>query len=426
MRLDGFASRSTWLAAASVVSRAGSLLLVVLVARYLDRDVAEQVIVAISAGIALTTVLDPQSYELLLVRPELARGPWRRFHRLQLGATACAGLLAAGFVAVFVSTSGALAALQMGIVAETYWRFRRVRHQLAGEYGRVGLVDVGLGVGRGLAAIALVVTADLGALVLVYLVATFAVGLLLIGDPLASVPVATGADGLAGLPEIDDVGQVEALKLALPYGIATTASAFYSQAPPLLVTAMAGVAVGAPLAVISRIVQPTELAAQAVSVTGLHQLSRPEDDRETKDRLYRHMRLAALGLSLLVVVVLTGAWPLLGQLMSSVPLPWFALALCAPSVIVKFQNYQAVAALLARGKATDRLRSSLLAAGLCIILVAATCRTWGLYGALGSVLTAEVALYAGLVRAIARDQHRIADQLGPEPEPFGRPSGVVA
>lgn len=391
MASSRFATRAGWLAISSTLSRAGSLLLVVLAARYLDQRAAGQLIVALTAGIALTTVLDPQAYDLLLVRPELAGRSWRRFDRLQLAATSLAGLLAAGFVAVFVSSSWPLVVLQAGVVAETFWRFRRVRHQLAGDYRRVGMVDVALGLGRALAAAVLIVRADLALVVAVYLGATALVGLLVARNPLS--PEAAGAG--------PDLRQGEAFRLALPYGLATTASALYSQAPALLVTAIAGVSVGAPLAVISRFVQPPELAAQAVSVTGLHQLSDPALGAAEQDAIYQRMRKTALVLSLLVVVALALAWPVLGEIMSSVALPWAALAFCAPSIVVKFQNYQAVAAVLARGQATRRLRSSLVAAGLCIVLVSATCRPWGLYGALGSILVAEVALHVGLVRSLA-------------------------
>lgn len=484
MARPALARRAGALAVASTISRVGSLVLVVAAGRYLGADDAQALIIALTAGIALTTVLDPQAYQLLLVRPGLARTSWARIDRLQLAAAGLSGLLAAGFVLAFVGGSWALLALQAGVVAEAYWRFRRVRHQLVDDYARVALVDVALGAGRGLAAIVLVATGQLDATVVVYLLSTLAVGLLLVHDPLERSPVAgstdadadaaAGAsalrrqlrDAVADLPEphrlvvigtflegrsIDDLGGLlrlprsevadiqreavehlrsttradrtdrlpdepwAALRAALPYGLATTASALYSQAPALIVTALAGVGVGAPLAVVSRVVQPSELAAQAVSVTGLHQLGRSDLADDERLALEAKMRRVALALSLVVVAGLALTWPVLGTVMSSVPLPWAAFALAAPSVIVKFQNYQWVSFSLSRGLAGRRLRASVAAAAICVVLVALTCQRFGLEGALASVLVAEIALHLGLRRAVAEPN---------DPAPSGRRTAV--
>ena len=385
------ASRQVALVGATAAgARAASLCFLVVAGGVLGDGSIATIIYALSTSVAVGTICDPQSQPLLVFTAGsdrvLPSGLWKGARRLQAFTALASALLAVVVALVVARPPAQLAVLCVAICiagsADQFARFRRTPWQIERLYDRYAGVDVLIAGARTTAAATLVVTHR-----------PVVAAISLMAGSVASVVFSCAAR-----PRIQpgpDCGLVLTFRACLPYSVATTASAIYSQVPAVLVGVVGGVQSAALLGFASRLTQPTEFAAGAISTIGIERLcSTPTGPR--RRQLGRRFVMVAAGAG----AVCAGAvWLCAGPLASHAGIDdrdlGVVIILQSFTLIPKFVSYQLVAEAVAAGRIRQRALISGICAVLSVLIVLATAQKGAATVAAG-ILTIELVLVASL------------------------------
>ena len=378
-------------AAAAVGSRLATLAVIAVASATLSKPNFDLVIYALAVSTAVQILLDPAVSNLVAVRwSEVDRASQAKMFQSGLRLQALAGVAMALTAGLFVvaargGTGSLFLGLALGTLAavEGVARYARVVCQVDGRFGRYAAVDVLIGVGRVLIALALVVhhsTTALGVASLLW-AGVIAVGIVVWASRRRRV--STDVASLA--------------REVWPYGLSTFFSSLYSQAPTVILGIAGDLQAAAVYAVAARITQPTELLPAAISSVYLPRLAR-EGSASRQSTFITQGRLAfALGLAVAFTIATAGQFVLRVLGVAGQGAPW-VLVILASLLPVKFLNYQLVALALADGRVKQRLRASLVVGVISVTTVVFVAHTGAVPVAV-TTLVCECILCLLLVRA---------------------------
>lgn len=376
---------------AAIWSRLATLAVIGVAAATLSKANFDLVVYALAVSTAVQILLDPAVSSLVAVRwSEIGEESRAKMLRSGLRLQAIAGVAMALTTALLVvAARGGSDALCLGLglgalaAVEGVARYSRVVWQVDGRFHLYAAVDVLIGAGRLLIALALLLHHTTTAVAVSSTLWAGVVGLCLVIWARTRERVPT------------DVASVA--REVWPYGLSTFFSSLYSQGPTVVLGIAGDLRAAAVYAVAARITQPTELLPAAISSVYLPRLAR-EDSTNREATFVTQGRLAfGLGVGVAITIATAGQVVLRILGVDGESATW-VLVILASLIPVKFLNYQLVALALADGRVKQRLRASVVVGVISLTTVYLVAHAGALPVALTALLC-ECLLCVLLVRA---------------------------
>ncbi|MEV8136178.1 hypothetical protein [Microbacterium aurantiacum] len=376
-------------ASSSILLRLSQLLVMVVGSQVLPSDARASFLVAFSVVAAFGVFSDSGAGNFLLAQPVLSRTTFEKAVATQLWVAAAGAALGAVYSVVFLpwpsTASGLLIAGSLGAsqALDSATRAARSGRLKSGD-------DWGFSLGDGVAALAKMLLATSGLLLDSI---TFVLGL-----PVASAIVFCFMY-LYSRPSRSGANQRGQVRQIFKFGLAGVTSGLYSQAPFLLLSAIAPIQASAALSVLLRVVQPLEIVP---AVASQQVLARASSRRVPVARLW--LCFTALGALFGTILILLRAE--ISELFGSETLPLVLAITVALILPIKFGNYLLNTMMLAKSLLWTKISISIgvgLAATIATLLIAPIALATGTALVM---LTSEVMLAASMAFFLLKEANR--------------------